>query len=591
MSERQSKFSIIEQFSLLAWLFRFAKPYWGMFLFSVIGMILTSAIAAILPIIIQRYIDDYLALGQASLSLAAGVAAVYLALMLVKNVLTYLKDYYFKLASEKTVANMREQTYEKVVHFGMRYFDQTPNGSIVSRVTNDTETIKEFWNVFLTFANGLFNAISIGIAMFALNSNLAWIFMAFIPIIIGLIYFYQYQSTIIYRRMREALSDLNTKLSEYISGMAIIQSFNQTSRIKKDFDEVNQTYVDARINMFKMNAVLLNPAINLLESIALILVLLIVGNQQLQVGGVDIGVLYAFTEYSKSFFRPIGQMMDSLSIYQDGLVAASRVRRLMNNQEEAPSQNEPANGQIRQGGIEVKNLSFSYDGENNVLNDISFSLKPGETIAFVGQTGSGKSTIINVLMRFYEYSQGEITIDGQNLKDIDMENIRQDMGLVLQDSFLFYGNIRDNITLHADFDQSHVEAAARFVHANHFIEQLPGGYDAKVIENGAAFSTGQRQLLSFARTILREPKILILDEATSNIDTETEILIQDGLENMQAGRSTIMIAHRLSTVKNADQIYVLRHGKIIEQGKHDELIANEGYYYDMYRLQTYQGQV
>jgi len=281
-------------------------------------------------------------------------------------------------------------------------------------------------------------------------------------------------------------------------------------------------------------------------------------------------------------------MLDSLSVFQDGLVSGSRVLDVLNRDDDAPQAHEGATGEITDGKIEIKNLSFSYDGVNDVLHDVSITANPGETIALVGQTGSGKSSIINVLMRFYDFQKGEILLDGQSIRTIPVKRLRERMGLVLQDSFMFFGNIADNIRLHGNYADAAVESAAQFVNADGFITDLEGGYDAKVIEGGSTFSTGEKQLLSFSRTILRDPKILILDEATANIDTETEKKIQQGLQNMRKGRTTIIIAHRLSTIRDADRIYVLRHGRIIEEGNHDSLIAEGGIYHDMYQLQTFQ---
>ncbi|MDE1547815.1 ABC transporter ATP-binding protein [Jeotgalibaca caeni] len=588
MAERKATFTIKEQVRILSGLFSFTKPYWIPFFLSIVLMMVISGINAYLPVVIQRYIDEYLSVNQATLAATIRISVFYLSFVLLKMVVVYLKDYAFKLASEKTVADMRNGVYHKVVHLGMRYFDQTPNGSIVSRVTNDTETIKEFWNVFLTFLDGLLNAISIGIAMFALNVNLASVFLAFIPVVIGLIYVYQKYSTLIYGRMREALSQVNAKLSESISGMSIIQHFHQEDRMKNEFDVVNQQYVVARTNMFKMNALLLMPAINLLESIALFLVLWIFGLRHLEGLTVDIGIVFAFTSYAKSFFQPIGNMLDSLSVFQDGLVSGTRVLELLHREDIAPEAKEGATGDITSGKIEIRNLSFSYDQEKEVLQNINIEAEPGQTIALVGQTGSGKSSIINVLMRFYDFEKGEVLLDGQNIKDIPTQKLREQMGLVLQDSFMFYGDIADNIRLHGNYTDEEIRQAAEFVNADSFINELEGGYHTKVIEGGATLSTGEKQLLSFARTIVRNPKILILDEATANIDTETEKKIQKGLENMRRGRTTIIIAHRLSTIRDADKIYVLRHGNIIEAGTHDDLIAQNGVYHDMYQLQTFQ---
>ncbi|QTJ51601.1 multidrug ABC transporter ATP-binding protein [Dolosigranulum pigrum] len=582
----QISFSLKENLSIMMRLLQFAQPYWKVFTLSLIAMAVVSGINAYLPIIVQRYIDQYLVNDVFEVGILVRVLLFYAGLTIAKLALTYIKDYLFKNASEQTVANLRRSIYEHVIHLEMRYFDQTPNGSVVSRVTNDTETIKEFWNVFMQVANGLFNAISIAIAMFTLDVKLALIFMAFLPVVIILMYIYQKKSTVIYGRMREALSKVNTELAESITGMMTIQHFNQTNRKKEEFDDVNQEYVDARIKMFKMDAVLLMPAISFIEVVVLVIILLMFGQEYLSGIAVNVGVLYAFTQYAKQFFNPIGEIMNSLSIFQNGIVSGSRVIHLIDKDDLAPHANPGATGEVTAGKIEITDLTFSYDGENDVLKNINITAEAGETIALVGQTGSGKSSIINLLMRFYEFNRGQIKIDDQSIKEIKDSDLREKMGLVLQDSFMFYGNIRDNITMYGDFTDQEVRKAAEFVNADKIIDNLEDGYQSKVIERGASFSTGEKQLISFARTILRDPTILILDEATANIDTETEMMIQEGLSNMRQGRTTIVIAHRLSTIKEADRIYVLRQGEIIESGTHDELIAQGGMYYDMYELQT-----
>lgn len=582
----QIKFSLKENLSIMMRLLQFAQPYWRIFSLSILIMVVVSGVNAYLPIIIQRYIDQYLVNDEFELSILQHFLLFYGGLAAAKFILTYYKDYLFKSGYEQTVANLRRSIYERVIHLEMRYFDQTPNGSVVSRVTNDTETIKEFWNVFMQVANGLFNAISIAIAMFTLDVKLALIFMAFLPVVIILMYIYQKKSTVIYGRMREALSKVNTELAESITGMMTIQHFNQTDRKKEEFDDVNQEYVDARIKMFKMDAVLLMPAISFIEVVVLVIILLMFGQEYLSGIAVNVGVLYAFTQYAKQFFNPIGEIMNSLSIFQNGIVSGSRVIHLIDKDDLAPHANPGATGEVTAGKIEITDLTFSYDGENDVLKNINITAEAGETIALVGQTGSGKSSIINLLMRFYEFNRGQIKIDDQSIKEIKDNDLREKMGLVLQDSFMFYGNVRDNITMYGDFTDQEVRKAAEFVNADKIIDNLEDGYQSKVIERGASFSTGEKQLISFARTILRDPTILILDEATANIDTETEMMIQEGLSNMRQGRTTIVIAHRLSTIKEADRIYVLRQGEIIESGTHDELIAQGGMYYDMYELQT-----
>ncbi|CZQ89899.1 abc transporter [Trichococcus palustris] len=588
-TKKQTAFSYKESWNILLSMFRFAKPYRFLFVVSFVSLAFASAIAAYLPIVIQRYIDDDLANGTATLALTIRVVIFYAVLTILKAGFSYVKDFLFNTASERTVGNIREQMYEKVVSLGMRYFDQTPAGTVVSRVTNDTETIKEFWTVFLNISNGLFNVIAITIAMFVLNWRMGLVFFLFAPFIVWMAGIYRKKSTLVYGHMRKILGQLNANLSESISGMSIIQKYHQEVRLMDEFSDINQEYVAARRSMYSMNALLLAPAINVIESVALVAVLLIFGYQDWSQNTVDIGLVYAFTAYSRSFFQPISQMMNSLSSLQDGIVSGNRVQELMKSEELAPQANPEIEGSITEGHISVKNLNFSYDGKKPVLRNISFEVKPGETVALVGQTGSGKSSIINVLMRFYEYHEGDITIDGYSLKDISIEEIRTKMGLVLQDSFLFYGNIADNIRMHnAAYTEADIKQAAAFVYADDFISEMENGYASKVVERGASLSAGERQLISFARTILRSPKILILDEATANIDTETEEKIQKALANMRKDRTSLIIAHRLSTIKDADQILVLSNGEIVERGNHDELVEKKGIYYDMYQLQTYQ---
>lgn len=367
--------------------------------------------------------------------------------------------------------------------------------------------------------------------------------------------------------------------------MQIIQQFRQEKRWNREFEETNNEYLETRYAMIRTNSLLLAPIINLLYALAVAMSLTLFGFDALN-SLVEVGLIYAFTTYVQGFFNPMTQMMDSLSIFTDGIVAGSRILRIMDDEEYTPQQNPEASETITLGKIEFRNVSFSYDGEHNVLNNISFVANPGETVALVGHTGSGKSSIINVLMRFYEFGEGQILLDDQDIRDFSMEELRKKMGLVLQDAFMFYGNIADNIRLlNKEISDEEVITAAKFVQANKFIEQLPGTYHAKVIERGASYSSGQRQLISFARTMVTNPKILVLDEATANIDTETEGYIQEGLANMRQGRTTIAIAHRLSTIRDANLILVLDKGRIVERGNHDSLIAQEGLYADMYQLQ------
>ena len=575
-----------EQVKIVKRIFSFGAPFKKKFSIGIFFGILLSITNVVLPRIIQIFIDDYLTNQTATVQIISLFALAYFGVTVIKIVVWYLNLYLFNLASEKTVENIRNKVFTKLQTLGMRFYDQTPGGSIVTRVTNDTETIKEFWEVFLTVLQGIFGVIASFIAMALLDVTLTLWVTLFIPVLLVVIWYYQKYSSAIYRSMREKLSLLNTKLAESISGMSIIQQFRQEKRLQKDFDKTNMSYFHSRYAMVKANALLLGPIINLLDTLALVVVLGFFGYDALN-GTVGIGVIYAFTSYVQNFFKPMVRMMDSLSVFQDGVVSSSRVLDVLDNQELTPQQDEIGDAIIKEGKIEFKNVSFSYDGKKNVLNNISFVAYPGETIALVGHTGSGKSSIINVMMRFYEFFEGDILIDDISIKKYSIKELRNKMGLVLQDSFLFYGTIKDNIRLkNPTISDRQIEAAAQFVQADTFIEQLPDQYDSRVIERGASYSSGQKQLISFASTIVTNPKILILDEATANIDTETEALIQEGLERMRKGRTTLAIAHRLSTIRDANMILVLDHGEIIERGNHDELVSQRGAYYEMYQLQN-----
>ena len=373
--------------------------------------------------------------------------------------------------------------------------------------------------------------------------------------------------------MRERLSQLNAKLSESLQGMSIIQVFRQEKRLRKEFEDINEKHYNAGMKNIKIDGLLLRPAVDLISILGLIIVLNYFGLTSFETS-VEIGVLYAFINYLDRFFEPVNNMMMRLSLYQQAIVAGARVFRLLDTDELAPAQKEETANAIKEGKIEFKNLTFSYDGQRDVLKNITFTANPGETVALVGHTGSGKSSIINLLMRFYEYEHGDIVIDGESIRHFSKDELREKMGLVLQDPFLFYGTIKDNIRLHNEkLTDEQVVDAARFVQAHTFIEKLDDTYDHKVVERGSTFSSGQRQLIAFARTIASNPKILVLDEATANIDTETEEAIQTALAKMRKGRTTIAIAHRLSTIQDANLILVLHNGEIVERGTHQELLA------------------
>lgn len=580
------KMPIKDQVEASSKMMGYALAYKGMFISAALFSAAASIITVVMPRVVQAYIDDYLEPNQATVRVALVFALIYLALILFQALTNYFSNYLFNLASERTVASIRNTLYEKVMGLGMRYFDLTPAGSIVSRITNDTETLKAFWTVFYSLLEGLMSSAFVFFGMYVLNRQMALIFLIFIPIMMGIIWFYQSYSSRVYRTMRENLSRLNTKLNENITGMSVIQHFNQEKRIIDAFSVDNEEQYKGRWAVISLHGLLLNPLIGLLESLSLAIVFYVLGKQFFR-GSLEVGVVFAFTQYATTFFRPMGMMMESLSQLQDGVVSSARILKVMNHPERVPLQEVDQAASISQAKVEFKNVSFSYDGEHDVLKNISFTANPGETVALVGHTGSGKSSIINVLMRFYEFHSGQVLIDDQDIRSFSYPALRDQVGLVLQDPFIFYGDVARNIRLLDDsISDAEIRQAAHFVNADTFIERDPKGYHKKVIERGAAFSSGQKQLLSFARTMVRQPKLLILDEATANVDTQTETYIQDSLQKMRKGRTTIAIAHRLSTIKDANLILVLDKGHIVERGTHDQLIDQKGVYYQMYQLQT-----
>lgn len=586
MIEKQKELTGKDQWLVFKRLLTYLIPHKKMLSVAMLLLILTVLGDVLGPLIIKTFIDGYLTPGNFPTGPVTGLALGYLFIQVSNVIISYFQLLKFQEAALKIIQQMRIDVFTKVQSLGMRYFDRTPAGGIVSRVTNDTEAIKEmFVTVLIGFIQSIFLIIGVYIAMFFLNVRLALITLILLPILFWIMYIYRKYSSIFYQDLRERLGQLNAKISESVQGMGMIQAFSQEGRMQDEFNEINEKHWNAGKRNIKIDGLLLRPAIDLVYTLALIMLLSYFGITSFN-STIEVGVIYAFVTYIDRFFEPINQVMQRLSIFQQAIVAASRVFDLLDETDEAPAQKAAA-AEITEGRIEFKNVSFSYDGKAEVLKNISFTAEPGQTVALVGHTGSGKSSIINLLMRFYEFEKGDILIDGVNVKDYRSSELRKKMGLVLQDPFLFFGTIESNIRLYnPDMPFSEIRAAAEFVQADKFIAQLPDGYDHKVTERGSTFSSGQRQLLAFARTMAADPKILVLDEATANIDTETEVAIQTSLERMRKGRTTIAIAHRLSTIQDAELILVLHQGEIVEQGTHQQLLAARGLYHKMYLLQN-----
>lgn len=577
-----------EQISIFKRLMRFVLRFKNEMIIAVVGAFLVSVINMLLPYGLQFFLDNYLVKVDVTTQVILFAGFLYAFGSVIKGALQFTYEYFFALGSEKSLEGLRSALYKQLHKLGMRYFDQTPAGSIVSRVTNDTMTLSNFLTVLASVVMSFFSIISAMVAMFSTNFLAGLIVLAFLPILLLIIWQYSRRSSKLYRNYRERLSRINTNLNESIEGVSLIQQFKQEDRMIGNFKDENSSLMKTRFSMINLNSLLLSPLTSLLYSLALSLTLMYFGFP-LRETFVPAGVVYAFSQYISQFFNPIATMMDQMTFFQDGIVAGKRIFRILDNTDFEPQQNAQAGLKITKGKIEFKHVSFSYDGKNEILHDISFTVNPGETLGIVGHTGSGKSSIINVMMRFYEFYQGEVLIDDVDIKKYPKEELRQKLGLVLQEPFMFYGDVNSNIRLYnQDITDEQIKDATKAVQADSFIENLPGKYQAKVGEGGSEFSQGQRQLISFARTLVTDPKVLVLDEATANVDTETETLIQQGLKSLRKGRTTLAIAHRLSTIVDANQIIVLDDGKIVERGNHEELLAQKGYYYNLYTLQNNQ---
>lgn len=567
-----------DQAQALIRLFKYTTPYKGTIALAFLTLTISTIASMLTPYLVKVFIDDYLTPRVFPQQAMIWLMIIFISIQIIGAVTMYLSQYLFQYLAFKVIQQLRIDAFNKLGKLGMKYFDKVSGGSIVSRLTNDTETIVDMIiGVFSTFLIAFFMMISSYIMMFILEMRLALISLIFLPVIIFILASYRKYSAVLFAKSRQKLSDLNTKLAESIEGMKIIQAFNQEKRLNSEFNRINDEHYQYMLKTVKLDSLLLRPAISSLAIFAVVMILGYFGIISFTTG-ITAGVVFAFVQYMERFFEPISQVSQKLNILQQALVSASRVFTLIDDDTYEPEQQPVPSYTIKEGKIEFREVSFSYDGKTDVLKNINFTVNPGEMVALVGHTGSGKSSIINLFMRFYEFERGSINVDGHSIKTIPKQELKQKIGLVLQDAFIFYGTVASNIKLyHPTMTFEQVKAAAEFVHAHHFIEKLSGQYQHRVIEKGSSFSSGERQLIAFARTIATNPKILILDEATANIDSETEEQIQQSLNTMRQGRTTLAIAHRLSTIQDADKILVLNHGEIVEQGTHETLIKKKWY--------------
>lgn len=512
------------------------------------------------------------------------LALIFLAIITLRFVASYFQTVFTAYFSQTAMADLRHDVFAHLQKMPTKFFDTNPVGRLVTRVTNDIATIDEMLaSGVITIIQDVVLIITIVILMLALNWHLALVSFSILPLVIWVIVIFRRKTRVVYREVRKHLAVLNATLAEHIEGQKIIQLFNQYFHKRQEFADINQKYYLASIKQIRLFA-FFRPIIHVSSQIAVALIIWYGGGKILQ-NVITIGLLMAFTQYIQKLFEPINDFSEKFNFLQSALASAERIFNLLALSPDDYREEKHQNIKL-EGEIEFENVWLAYNENEWVLKDISFKVAPGEKIALVGHTGSGKTSIVNLILGMYPYQKGRILIDGKDIHNYSLADLRRNVGIVQQDVFLFSGNIKDNIALNNDeLSDEEIIQVAKYVNADKFISKLPNGYNEPVMERGATLSTGQRQLIAFARVLAYNPSIFILDEATSNIDTETELLIQDALNKIIKDRTSIIIAHRLSTIQNVDRILVLHKGEIVEEGSHFELLDKQGLYYDLYRLQ------
>lgn len=564
-------------------LIAYMKPYAHWVIFALLLVLGLTAFDLYRPMLVGDAIDTFGANGDYDVIIATAIKyAVVLALSFAFNM---AQTWILQKTGQNIILQMRKDLYRHIQSLGSRYFDITPVGKLVTRVTNDVEALNEMYSgILVQLFRNIVKIVGLAGVMLVLDVRLAAISFVLMPLVIGLTVLCQKIARNIYRLYRTRLTDINTFLSEHLSGMKIIQIFGRQERKFEEFHDKNTKLYKAFYREMLMYAVF-RPLIYILSILSLMIVLWF-GSRNVFDEIISVGTLYIFSNYIRSFFDPIQELAEQFSTLQSSIASAEKIFTVMDEDEFIPEVENPKQPDKIIGKIEFDHVWFAYDGENYVLKDVSFVINPGEKVAFVGATGAGKSSILNLIGRYYDIQKGHIYIDGIDIRQLSKKKLRSAIGQMQQDVFIFEGDVAYNIRLNDDaITDAQVKAAAEYVNASHFIEKLPHGYHEPVTERGATFSAGERQLLSFARTLAHNPSILVMDEATANIDTETEILIQEALEKLMDGRTTIMVAHRLSTIQHADCIMVMHKGRICERGTHRELLEQDGIYRKLYELQ------
>jgi len=568
---------------LMKRLLTYIKPYRKYVILAIFMNIIVAALPSLRPVLTKIAVDNNIANKDYH-----GLLLIILALfgiLIFQSIVQYFLTYFTELIGQKTIYDLRTQLFAHVQKLSLKYFDKVPIGRTVTRVTNDVDALNEmFSSGIVEIFSDVFVIIWIFVFMFSMSWDLALVTLAVMPVLVFATFLFRKKVRETYRDVRKHLARLNSYMQEHITGMNVVQIFaKQKSELKK-FSSINDDHKVANIKSIFYYAIFY-PFIELLNSIAIGLIIWYGGGEVIQ-KHLSIGVLFAFIQFVEMFWRPVRDLSEKYNILQGAMASSERIFKLLDDNTIIPNPKEPVKLNSFKGEIEFKNVWFAYNPGEYVLKNISFKINPGETVAIVGATGAGKSSIINILSRFYEIEKGTITLDGIDIRTLDERELRKHISVVLQDVFLFSGDIKTNISLgNEEITEEKIIEAAKTVGADKFISQLPNKYNEEVKEKGATLSVGQRQLISFARALAYDPQILILDEATSSIDTETEILIQNAIQKLLVGRTSIVIAHRLSTIQNADKILVMHKGELKEMGNHQELLAKKGIYYKLYQLQ------
>ncbi|HSC27596.1 MAG TPA: ABC transporter ATP-binding protein [Vicinamibacterales bacterium] len=571
---------------LMRRLLGYLRPYTAQAAVALAAIVAASILQLAQPYLVKIAIDEYIATGDlAGIDLIAGA---FLAILLASFGLEYLQTWILQMTGQQIMFDMRMQIYRHLQRLDLRFYDRSPVGRLMTRVTSDVDVLNDLFTAGVVSVFGdVFTLAGIMIVLVVMDWRLALVAFSVLPLIVLVTQWFRRHVRESYRRVRVWIARINAFLQEHITGMATVQLFRRERRSTDRFDGINRGHRDANVESIFYYAVFY-PAIEVIGALASALIIWFGGGWALE-GTLTLGALVAFLQYSQRFFRPISDMSEKFNVLQAAMASSERIFKLLDTPVaiESPAAAAPRTSWPRAAGhIRFDGVWFAYNDEEYVLRDVSFEVRPGERVGIVGATGAGKSTLINLLLRFYDVSRGRILIDGTDVRELPLERLREAFTLVLQDVHLFSGTIADNIRLgNTAIDDEGVRAAASAVNASRFIEHLPLTYAQPVAERGATLSVGQKQLLSFARALAFDPRILILDEATSSVDSETELLIRDALHVLMAGRTTIAIAHRLSTIQDMDKILVLHKGELREVGSHQELLARRGIYFRLYQLQ------